>query len=452
MQRVKNILPVILFLIPVILTAELSPDEDHAVTYDINASITTPRANALGGAFEAVADDSSSAYHNPAGLGYLYSMNIDLGGGILSAGRMFFNLGYSHPLKKIGVLFLGIRYFRSADMEESDANGTLLGKSFSSQDVDVTLSFGRRLDEAVKGLSAGLKIDYLYNTVLEEGFNGISLSYGVYYSFLAIPALRHLSSGLVLENLPGQVKWSTGRKDDIQTRLKFGLAYRFFRDLLLFSGHIVYVKDLEMEWALGTELNYKGFFFRVGGEPYYYNTGIGFRYQVYEINYAFHVSDLGNDHLFSLNYKFGGAIEEETRSRIMQEIIISKGENYYNDALFHYENGRYYEALQNFRLAQLWNPEIKDVEERIKEAEKKVEELQKSGKLVVGLTIPVARTSCPSANELLKHYYSGINAYMENNIETALKEWRYVASCDPNNEKVKINIKKAEIRLKEISK
>lgn len=451
MRIARIILPVALCFIPFFLAAELSPDEDHAAAYDTGSFLTTPRADALGGAFEAVADDSSSAYHNPAGLGYLYSMNIDLGGGILSAGRMFFNAGYSHPFPAIGVFFLGVRYFRSADMEEADGNGVLLGKSFSSQDVDVTFSFGRRLDRFVRGLSAGLKADYLNSSILGEGFNGFGFSCGIHYRFTAVPALRHLSAGLVLENVPGYVKWSTGREDDIQSRFRFGLAYRFFRDLLLLSGRLRIVKDLDPEWALGTELNYRNFFFRIGGEPYFYNTGVGFRYQVYEINYAFHIGDLGYDHFFSLNYKFGGAIEEETRSRIMQEIITSKGENYYNDGLFHSENGRYAEALQNFRLAQLWNPEIKDIEDRINETEKRVGELQKSGKMP-GMAIPGIKTSCPSASELLKHYYSGINAYMENDIETALKEWRYVAGCDPNNEKVKINIKKAEIRLKEVGK
>jgi len=299
------------------------------------------------------------------------------------------------------------------------------------------------------GLSAGVRMEYLYNSTFDDSFSGFSISYGLLYKFYRIPFLRHLSTGLVIENLPASIKWSTGTKDDVTSRLKWGLAYKLFHDHLVLSGHLVYEKDIPLGWAIGTEYSYKNIFFRIGGEPYFYNTGVGFRYQVYEINYSLNIDDLGYNHYVALNYKFGGRIEEETRSRIMGEIINTRSEDYYSEGMFNYDQGRYNDALKNFKLALLWNPEMDKAEEKVKELEKDI----KTGKIKPEGLKPVKfKTTCPPAKELLQHYYAGINAYMNNDLETALKEWRFVAQCDPDNEKVKMNIKKAEIKLKEMQK
>ncbi len=235
--KVSIIYLLAILLLQSIVYADLSPEREYAASYDINTSSISPRASALGGAYEAIADDSLTAYYNPAGLSQLYSMNVDLGGGILSADRMLFNVGYSHPFKNIGVFSVGIRYFRSADMEEADENGNLLGKSFSSQDVDIMLAYGRKLYMLLYGLSAGIRCEYLYNKLFDENFNGYALSYGLLYRFYKIPVLKNLSTGLTIENIPAKIKWSTGTKDDVTSRFKFGLAYRLFHEHLIISGH-----------------------------------------------------------------------------------------------------------------------------------------------------------------------------------------------------------------------
>ncbi|MBN1897929.1 MAG: hypothetical protein JW827_04060 [Spirochaetes bacterium] len=441
-----------LFLFSIILInpvlAEVSADRDFATTFDLNSAVVSPRANALGGAFEAIADDSTAAYYNPAGLSQLYSMNVDLGGGILSADRMFFHVGYAHPFASLGVFSIGVKYFRSADMEETDESGNLLGKSFSSQDIGVALAYGRDLNMLLYGLNAGVRVEYLYNTILDEGYSGYTVSYGLLYNFYRIPSLRYLSTGLVIENIPGVIKWTTDTEDTITSKLKFGVAYRLFRDRLILSGHLVYEKDVPVEWAIGTEYNYKNILLRLGGQPYFYNTGIGFRYEVYEINYSLNIDDIGYNHYVALNYKFGGQVEEEMRSKIMTEIITTKAEDHYNEGLFDLDNNRFDEALQEFQLALLWNPDMSGAEDKLEETKNKAKEAKARG----DLKEPTFKTTCPSAKELLKHYYAGINAYMKNDLELALKEWRFVARCDPENEKVKINIHKAEIKLKEMKK
>lgn len=112
------------------------------------------RAAAMGEAFTAVADDSTSLYWNPAGLARLekgelsatYNMWFEgIGQGYVSVG--FPLLG--------GTMGMGANYVTMGDLEERDEVGTSTG-TFQAFDLGVSVGFASRLGGLSLGLSGGM--------------------------------------------------------------------------------------------------------------------------------------------------------------------------------------------------------------------------------------------------------------------------------------------------------
>ncbi len=448
MKRLGLLLSV--FILSVCSLEAITTDGDYANSAMGFKEIgVSPRTTALGGSFVAIANDGFAAYYNPAGLSQLYSMNVDLSTGILNNDRMIFNGTYSHPFS-YGVFSLGITYFQLGGLEErGESAPSVLLSEFNDNQMGIQLSYGRSLDQFVKGLSVGLRTEYYYQKLFSSTAQGFSLSYGVLYRFYSIRMLRDLSAGVAINNLPGQIKWDSGTKEDIQTEYKFGLGYRLFNEKLIIISEIASIKDRPIDFNIGMEFNYQGFMVRGGVNRNLYNGGVGFHYKVYEINYSLTADPLGVNHQISLGYQFGGQVDEEMRAKVMDEVINERANNAYTEGLFHMENYRYNDAIAAFNLALLWDPNMVKAEGQLKEAKLHTkDEIVMKGSIERKEKELAMKGTCPTADILLKHYYAGITYYIENDMAKAITEWKYVLSCDPKNEKAKANIEKAELKLK----
>ncbi len=445
--------PIMILILSFIMCVNLSgsADRDYAEPMPFKNIGISPRARAFGNFVDALSDDGFALHYNPAGLAQLYSMNVNLGFGYLTADRLIFNLTYSHIVSKIGTFAIGGTYFRLGDIEERDESGELIG-STSDQQIGASLGYGKELDFLTKGLMVGLKAEYLMHKIFDGSASGFSLSYGILYRFYAVDFLKDLSVGLSLHNLPGSIKWNTGTKEDLRTAVSFGVAYRLFYEHLILSAGVKYKKDVPLEYGGGIEYAYKNFTLRGGAAPNFYNMGIGFSYDVYNFDYNITFDQIGYNHFISVNYQFGGKVAEEIRRKIMRDVIASRAEEAYAQGLFHMENYRYKEAMRSFQLALLWDPEMKKAEKKLKEVESLLteEEKKKAMEKKKVRELEIKKGWCPPAKILLKHYYAGITAYMEGDLKKAIKEWEFVLKCDPKNERARLNILKAKAKLREL--
>jgi len=285
------------------------------------------RALGMGGSFAAVADDSTSVYWNPAGLGGLDRTELvfmhsslfgldkyDFVSYVQPAGRKgTFGIGWIRvgiddipitELKKPGFMSASNRPFISGYMQDTE-NAFLFsyGKGFSRLQVGGNLKF---LYNAVSGIKR--------NAI---GFGG---DMGILWKSFPESSTSQISLGVVAQDFfKSRLIWNTtyspSHTDIIYPNVKIGAAYsRLMKSIggrLLFSMDANTRYGLEMHYGLEYMLA-DLLSLRAGLEDSDFTAGaglnIGFKGAKSEINflidYAFLSHELGNTHRISLMTKF----------------------------------------------------------------------------------------------------------------------------------------------------
>jgi hypothetical protein len=298
------------------------------------------RAMGMGGAFSAIADDSTAVYWNPAGLPQIKNAEISA----IEQGRQYSGLG----LNEVGSRYLfasgavnagGAGSFGAAFMRFGvedipyvtglDAQGVPIQQgSFQTQDFGFMASWGKRWH---KSFSSGLTLKYLSGGTigLKTALGDASYSYfGADLGFLVdfggmSRSMKGLSFGLNLQDLGNTgVQWKntpTSPTDAVDLNPKAGLAYspqmRFLRD----NGSVVtFAVDADPKYGSNTLMHYGGEFwykdtlaFRgglrqfLGGYQSLEGTlGASFKIYILQVDYAFINYELTPIHYLSLAVKF----------------------------------------------------------------------------------------------------------------------------------------------------
>jgi hypothetical protein len=181
------------------------------------------RAVAMGEAFTGIADDITSLYWNPAGLGQVDNVQITL-----MHNQWFQNVIYEYgagslPVWK-GALGFSTAYVSYGSMDKLDESGINLG-SFTAYDLNLATAYGMKISDNLL-LGAGLKLPI---TVID---NEAQVSFAADLGFLyKIPGLELLQIGINIMNVgtnvgaatqPSQIKLGLGLVEAV-TGLKLGL-------------------------------------------------------------------------------------------------------------------------------------------------------------------------------------------------------------------------------------
>src|SRR5690625_3012830 len=138
------------------------------------------RASSMGNAFVAMADDATSLYWNPAGIGMMDGPEVTMTvtNWLLDTRLYFF--GGTLDLGNMGVLGhvlgLSINHFHSGDIDETtvyEPDGT--GRVFSASNMAVGLTYARRLSNR---FSAGFTVKYVSETRDRTSSNAIAVDVG----------------------------------------------------------------------------------------------------------------------------------------------------------------------------------------------------------------------------------------------------------------------------------
>jgi long-subunit fatty acid transport protein len=142
----------------------------------------SPRADALGGAFTAIADDASAVYYNPAGMVQLENAQLMLSHiAYSSAIDISYNfVGLVLPLKVGGVLGLGYYGLDAGDIVFTDwsypyGNGT----TFGAKDYALSVSYGRYLTDR---FSVGMTFKVVDELLETERASGWAADVGTIYN------------------------------------------------------------------------------------------------------------------------------------------------------------------------------------------------------------------------------------------------------------------------------
>lgn len=264
MKRLKKILSICLILL---VTSNVYAAHGGAAFLKKGVGA---RALALGGAYTALADDTSSVYWNPAGLGRVqdYSITAMTASGSSSEWPdleymtpSYNFVALSAPMHKFtgklgySVFALGLINSTFENVLLSSEEGVALG-TFENPSNAFFLSWGMPIWEDNTNLYAGVSLKYI--TEKMEGISGGSASgydidVGVIYNIF-----ETLNFGLVI-NKGAEMKWDGGESDNAALKAKFGVSNQFnLTEKLKVIGalDIVQAQKEPLNSNLGVELSY----------------------------------------------------------------------------------------------------------------------------------------------------------------------------------------------------
>lgn len=251
------------------------------------------RAAAMGEAFTAVADDSTSLYWNPAGLTRVQGRELSAMYNVWfeGIGQGYVSVGF--PLLG-GTMALGTNYVSMGDLEGRDESGNPTG-AFQAYDLAVCVGFAGRLGKLSLGLSGGM----IRSTIAADSKSAFLSTVGGLFEIN-----QSFSVGAVAQNLGTKLG-----DDPLPLILKVGLSLE--RGSFSLAADIGKSQDTDLYYCVGIESWIGNVValragYRTGRDvgPGW-TAGLGFKMGGFGLDYAYvPYGDLGSTHRISLGIDF----------------------------------------------------------------------------------------------------------------------------------------------------
>lgn len=278
------------------------------------------RALGMGSAFTAVANDSTAAFWNPAGLAKLKKHEASFMHANLTDDRDYNFFNYAHVLngkdgKSNGVVALshirfgidGIPETREVEdplnpgtmIPDTDANGNVkIYSYFEDTETNTFVSYGKAVTDK---FYAGVNLKYLKQKLFTNKADTMGLDFGFMYDCNDKTTL-----GLSIRDIGESMDWNTeaGTKDDVPVTTTFGVAHQC-NDKLLVSADLNKVKDMDVKFFCGAEYQiHDNVSLRVGSHDSDLTLGASFKLDTWRFDYSYADETLGDAHRISASKTF----------------------------------------------------------------------------------------------------------------------------------------------------
>ncbi len=239
------------------------------------------RGPGLGNAVTSLSGTIESMFYNPAGIGYLQSLEIGI-----NYSRWIQDMNYSSaffgiPIEKIGTLGLGFNgmFYGDFPIVNQDSSGGLIdtGNNTSANDTAYYLCFSRTIGDI---FSLGVNVKAVVQFMEEEKAVSTGFDVGCIVKLLN----KRLSIGAAVQNFGGKVKF-VKESYDLPQMIKAGVGYNVLK-LKMHTGLILVdlLKPMDGDYRINTGLEY-GFYeivfiragYQVKNELTDYTVGCGIR-------------------------------------------------------------------------------------------------------------------------------------------------------------------------------
>lgn len=262
------------------------------------------RAIGMGRTFAAIANDASTSYWNPAGLGGMRMTEIVGAYAILSMERRYNYMSVALPTDRAGTFGISWINLGVGGIEETNNWGQAVGE-FSNSENALLFSWGYPV---IPSLFLGTTIKYIHHSLADRRSTGLGIDFGVLYRFMDI-----IRVGLAVQDIATRVSWNTdsGIRETFPMVARFGAAY--FPDKLPISVGMDYemIRGQKGTFHTGVEgrvMSNVGL--RIGLDDWRFSTGvyvsIPMRKMNFQTDYSFNQDPIDKTfvHRFAFSLKF----------------------------------------------------------------------------------------------------------------------------------------------------
>jgi tetratricopeptide (TPR) repeat protein len=324
------------------------------------------RGLGMGGAFFAVADDSSASYWNPAALTLLERKEFSAMQATMFADTTLNFFTYAHPTTSKGTWAVSMTQLKSVGFEKISITANPAGDeiidvktlgTFDSVERALAFSWGRDVSEK---LSFGIMAKNISRTLdkASDGFNSVDISMlnkasNLYRIALGAQNVFSMSSG--------------GTDDKLPLTLKLGQSLRLFKGSLVFGLDVAKPQAADMNWRFGGEywlMYWSALRFGVMGAPAIQEAdfGLGIKYRNFGFDVAQGIHALGTTTRFSVSMRMGQSNRSKHDSEVRE--IVRQALQYFKSGYF----TRAIEKLKSALDADPGNSEVKRMLARLQTA------------------------------------------------------------------------------------
>jgi len=176
--------------------------------------------------------------------------------------------------------------------------------TFNTQSTSFQLTYGIKLSET---LSLGIAPKYLYEKIFVDEATGWGIDIGALYT----PSVEGFTLGFALTNL-GSLSAFRNDRTDLPSQLRLGGTYSFSWDVVSFRTAAAFSSEFSVpvhHISIGIEAAYHDamrvrFGYETGYEYRSFSAGVGLRYSIAMIDYAFlpSSSQMGTAHIISIGF------------------------------------------------------------------------------------------------------------------------------------------------------
>jgi hypothetical protein len=204
---------------------------------------------------------------------------------------------------RYGSLALSIANTSVDGLELRTIPGPPIG-TFNTQSTSFQLTYGIKVTETI---SLGIAPKYLYEKIFVDEATGWGIDLGTLYT----PPVEGLTLGFALTNL-GSLSAFRNERTDLPSQLRLGGTYSFSLDIVSFRTAAAFSSELGVSVnhiSIGTEATYNDavtvrFGYETGYEYRDFSAGVGLRYSIVMIDYAYipSSSQMGTAHIISIGF------------------------------------------------------------------------------------------------------------------------------------------------------
>jgi long-subunit fatty acid transport protein len=274
------------------------------------------RALGMGSAFTAVANDSTAAFWNPAGLAKLKKHEASFMHANLTDDREYNFFNYAHVLngkdgKSNGTVALSHIRFGIDGIPETkedpnnpgqpwldDNNNVRIFGYFEDTETNTFISYGKAVTDK---FYAGLNLKYLKHSLYDKKADAMGLDFGFMYDWN-----DKTTVGLSVRDLGESMDWNTdtGTKDDVPVTTTLGVAHQC-NDKLLIAADLNKVEDMDVKFFCGAEYQiHDNVILRVGSHDSDLTLGASFKLDTWRFDYSYADETLGDAHRISASKTF----------------------------------------------------------------------------------------------------------------------------------------------------